>query len=56
MGPLRIQSGALWTPRGNAIKPQAVQEGIGARPSKGQETWAVKQGLHPGALLQTAVL
>lgn len=56
MGHLRIQSGALWIPRGNPIKPQAVQEEIDACPSMGQETWTVKQELHPGALLQTSVL
>ena len=56
MGHLWIQSGALWTPRGNSIKPQAVQEEIDACPSKRQETWTVKQELHPGALLQTSVL
>lgn len=33
MGHLRIQSHALWRPRGNSIKPQAVQEEIEARPS-----------------------
>lgn len=32
MGPLRMQSQALWRPRGNAIKPQAVQEEIEASP------------------------
>ena len=59
MDHLGIQSHALWRPRGNSIKLQAVQEEIEASPHwppQEQEAQMGKQGLRAQAFLQMATL
>lgn len=59
MDHLQIQSHALQRPRGNSIKPQAVQEETEVSPGmppQGTGSQTAKQGLSAGAFLQTSML